>query len=34
MVDTGMKWFEEEPETWYTPEVIAWIKEAEAYADK
>jgi aminoglycoside N3'-acetyltransferase len=23
MVDTGMKWFEEEPETWYTPEVIA-----------
>jgi aminoglycoside 3-N-acetyltransferase len=34
MVDNGMKWFTEEPEAWYTPEVIAWLKEAEAYADK
>ncbi|NLA85123.1 MAG: AAC(3) family N-acetyltransferase [Clostridiales bacterium] len=28
MVDTGMKWFEEDPETWYTPEVLEWLNEA------
>lgn len=34
MVDMGMKWFEEDPETWYTPDVIEWLKEAKAAMEK
>ncbi len=30
MVDTGTKWFEDDPARWYKPQVVQWLAEAKA----
>lgn len=29
MVDLGLKWFAEEPETWYQPDALSWLRDAQ-----